>query len=62
MTIKRVQINKVVQLHEGNIKTLALLAKADGKITDKEIAIWIIARSIYWKKEGYTKIIEEINK
>jgi len=61
MTIKRVQINKVVQLNESNIKKLALLAKADGKKTDQQIAIWVIARSIYWKREGYESIIKEIN-
>lgn len=55
-------VNKIKQLEGKSFAQLVDLAKAEGRETDQQIATWIIAHSINWKSQGYTKIIEELNK
>jgi hypothetical protein len=53
-------INKITQLTEVDIKKLKIIAKLDKKETGHDIAIWIIARSPWWKSKGYDVIIKEL--
>lgn len=57
-----VVVNKIKQLEGKSFYQLVDLAKADGKTTNHEIAIWIIAHSIPWKSKGYKCILEEMDK
>lgn len=56
-----VVVKKVKQLDEVKISALVLLAKADGKSRDTDIARWIIAASPHWRSQGYTRIIKEMS-
>lgn len=53
---------KLKQIVDTKVPALILMAKAAGKKTDQEIAVWIIASSVYWRSQGYKKIREEMAK
>ena len=55
-------VNKIKQLEGKSLEQLVVLAKAEKKKTNHEIAVWVIAHSIAWKSKGYANIIEELNK
>lgn len=55
-----VVVNKIKQLEGKSLAQLADLAKAEGKKTDHEIAIWVIAHSIPWKSKGYVEILNTL--
>ena len=57
-----VVVNKIKQLEGKTFAELVDLAKDDGKKTNHEVAIWIIAHSIAWKNKGYKCILEEMDK
>ena len=53
-------VNKILQLKEVKLPALKDLAEADGKHTTHAVATWIISHSLYWKGQGYNKIIKEM--
>ena len=55
-----VVVNKIKQLEGKTFEQLVQLAKDEGKKTDNEIAVWIIAHSIYWKSKGYVEIVNTL--
>jgi hypothetical protein len=55
-----VVVNKIKQLDETKLDKLAILAKADGCKDHHAKAVWIIARSPWWKSQGYQKIMEAL--
>lgn len=53
---------KVRQLTETEIPRLYSLAKAEGKESLQDIAVWIISVSPWWRNQGYTMIIKELER
>lgn len=53
---------KVKQLAETDLLKLYSIAKADGKDSHQEIAVWIISVSVWWRAQGYTMIMKELER
>lgn len=61
MKSRRVTPPKPKQIDKVDIVELVILAKAAGKHTDKDIALWIISVSGYWRLKGYDEIMKELS-
>jgi hypothetical protein len=53
---------RVKQLSETNLLKLYSTAKADGKESLQEVAVWIISVSVWWRSQGYTMIMKELER